>query len=142
MLRGKFTGMRTKYSARSIFVAILFNYGDNYDHESIGSEIFPDGFGCIEPPGPSSGFGSIALTKKEQDGKIRIQSFKNRKNDDGESVTESALRASFESYFDAYFVVDRDNSCIRQVRKTEFLKSAFDDKEFTAVHLCEFEPDE
>ncbi|MSQ87603.1 MAG: hypothetical protein EXR10_12385, partial [Alphaproteobacteria bacterium] len=94
MFEGEFKGQRTAYSANCMFIALLTNPKVKYDHEAIGEAIFPDGFGAMDPAGPSSGFGAIVLTDNEEDGKVVIADLKEREDDDGKKKSESAIKKS------------------------------------------------
>lgn len=138
----EFRGTRTAYSSNAIFIAILSNSSDVYDHEAVGSIIFPQGFSCIEPPGPSFGFGVIELSEGEDNGKIDIVALRSREDDDGNPVEAEALRESLDEYFDAYFVVSNKNGCIRQVDFDEFYALFLSAQGCDTIQFCEFEPDE
>ena len=142
LLTKKFHGGRTAYSSSSIFIAILANIKQKYDPESIGESIFPTGFGCINPPGPSFGFGSIVLTDDEEDGKVKISALKQRKDEDGNKIKPTELKNSLSEYFDGLFVVNSKDECLEQVSFDVFFKFFEDSKEYELIHFCEFEPDE
>lgn len=133
MLSKEFSGKRTAYSSNSMFIAILSADEDAYDLEAIGEQIFPDGFGCITPPGPSGGFGEIQLSEDEEDGKITIDTLKSR-------IDKGALKSSLKEHFDGFFVIDGSKKQITQVDFKTFL-SALDDSRFHWIQLVEFEPD-
>lgn len=141
MLHKKFKGQRTAYSSDSIFIAILSRQGVNYDPEAIGEIIFPDGFGSIQPPGPSFGFGEIFLSKSEQDGVVLISSLGNRLNEEGKKVTYEEVVNSLESYTDAFFLVEEDANIIRQIEWDTFQGYLSGDSNYDFLHLVEFEPD-
>jgi len=142
MFEGEFHGARTAYSANGMFIVILTNPKVKYDHEVIGAAIFPEGFGAMDPPGPSSGFGAIVLTDDEDDGRVVIADLKVRENDDGKKLSKKAIKDSLKEYIDGFFVVDKVAKCIRQVKFAEFYKLFGDGTEYTLIHFCEFEPDE
>lgn len=98
-LTKKFKGSRTAYLSNSIFIAILSDTKQKYDHEIIGKAIFANGFGCINPPGPSFGFGTIILKDNEEDGKVKISILKKRKDYDWKSFTSAELKGSLSEYF-------------------------------------------
>jgi hypothetical protein len=141
-LTKKFHGSRTAYSSSSIFVAILSDAKQKYDHEIIGKAIFPNGFGCINPPGPSFGFGTIVLKDNEDDGKVKISILKKRKDYDGKNVSSAELKSSLGEYFDGFFIFNKKDQCLLQISFDIFYTYFNDAKEFDTVHFCEFEPDE
>ena len=138
----KFHGSRTAYSSNSIFIAILSDAKQKYDHEIIGESVFPNGFGCINPPGPSFGFGTIVLKDNEENGKVKISILKKRKDYDGKSVTPAELKSSLSEYFDGFFIFSSKDQCISQIPFDTFYTYFIDANEFDTVHFCEFEPDE
>lgn len=142
MFEGEFKGARTAYSSNSMFVAILANPSDTYDHEAIGEKIFPDGFGCIEPPGPGFGFGTIVLSDEEQDGKIQIENLQGRKNEDGETISPDDLKESWVEYFDAFFKADAKGKVLKQISFEDFYAALTAGKDYKIVHVVEFEPEE
>lgn len=142
MLAGEFKGTRTAYSSNSIFLCILSNPTDKYDVESIGEKIFPDGFGSIEPPGPSFGFGSIVLTETESNGRILLKELNGRKDDEGNTVSGEQIKEALEDYMDAYFKVDAQAKKLVQISFKDFYELAMSGTEYKVLHLCEFEPDE
>jgi hypothetical protein len=142
MFDGEFHGARTAYSSNSIFIAILTNPGVKYDFELIGEKIFPEGFGCINPPGPGFGFGDILLSDDEESGLVTLSSLKNRLNGDGKKLTKKALKESLEEYFDAFFVVEKSAKHIRQVEFDFFYQLLNEGKDYELVQICEFEPDQ
>jgi len=142
MLETDFKGQRTAYTSNSIFVALLCNSTSNYDPEVIGETIFPGGFGMIEPPGPSFGFGSLFLAEKEQNGKVAISALDARLNEEGEKVSKIEILESLETYFDAYFEVLEDRKVIVQIPWGKFLDRLLQESEYSYIHLIEFEPDE
>jgi hypothetical protein len=141
-LTKKFRGTRTAYSSSSIFIAILANAKQKYDCEKIGESIFPNGFGSINPPGPSFGFGSIVLSDNEEDGKVKISALKQRKDEDGKKIKPTDLKNSISEYFDGLFVVNSKDECLEQVSLDLFYKFFEEAKEYELIHFCEFEPDE
>jgi len=141
MFDGEFKGQRTAYSGNCMFVAILTNQNVKYDHEVIGEAIYPAGFGAMEPPGPSSGFGSILLTEEEEDGKVEIEGLKDRKDDSGKKLTTKKIKSSFEEYIDGFFVVDESDKCIKQISFDDFYKLLNQGDVYKIVHFCEFMPD-
>jgi hypothetical protein len=142
MLPGDFHGARTAYSSNSVFIAILTNPKVEYDPEVIGSAIFSTDFGSINPPGPSFGFGVIVLTGNEGDGKVAISDLKVREDDDGKKLTQSSLKGSLEEYFDGFFIVNKTDKCIRQIKFGAFWELFKDENEYKLVQFCEFEPDD
>ena len=98
LFEGEFKGQRTAYSANCMFIAILTNLKVKYDHEVIGEAIFPDGFGAMDPPGPSAGFGAIVLTDDEEDGKVVIADLKDREDAKGKIKSERAIKKSLKEY--------------------------------------------
>lgn len=141
MQRKSFKGQRTAYSSDSIFVAILSRQGTTYDSEAIGELIFPDGFGQVEPPGPSFGFGEIFLAESEQNGVVPISSLDNRLNEEGKKVTRAEVVNSLESYIDAFFLVEEDANIIRQIEWNAFQGYLAGDSNYDFLHLVEYEPD-
>ena len=141
-LTKKFHGSRTAYSSSSIFIVILSDAKQKYDHEIIGEAIFPNGFGCINPPGPSFGFGTIVLKDNEEDGKVKISILKKRKDYDGKSVASAELKSSLSEYFDAYFLFNAKDQFLTQISFDAFYQYFIDAIEVDTVHFCEFEPDE
>lgn len=141
MFEGEFKGQRTAYSANCMFIAILANPKVKYDHEAIGEAIYPDGFGAMDSPGPSSGFGAIALTDDEEDGKVVIADLKIRESEDGKKASEKAIKKSFKEYIDGFFLVDKDAKCIKQISFEDFFKLFTEEADYKTVHFCEFMPD-
>ena len=141
LFEGEFKGQRTAYSANCMFIALLTNPKVKYDHEAIGEAIFPDGFGAMDPPGPSSGFGAIVLTDDEENGKVVIADLKEREDDDGKKKSESAIKKSLKDYFDGFFVVEKTEECMRQISFEKFYKLFKEGSEYKLVHFCEFSPD-
>ena len=142
MLNSEFHGSRTAYSSNSIFIAILTNIESKYNHEIIAESIFQNGFGVIEPPGPSFGFGIIVLNDNEADGKVNITDLKHRNDEEGRKISTEVLRESFEEYFDGFFTFDDSSQTITQVSFVEFYKLFEEEDKYKILHLCEFEPDE
>jgi hypothetical protein len=140
MYERKFHGRRTAYSSDSVFVAILFNQGDSYDHEAIGARIFPNGFGCIEPPGPSFGFGSIVLTEDEEDGRVSVADLRARHDEDGNLIELDSVKKSLDEYFDGFFVVDTAGSQIKQIDLEHFSVLFESSTQYSHIQFCEFEP--
>lgn len=127
-LDGPFEQRRSEYSSSSIFVAILVPPDASYDAECIGEELFPDGFGCIDPPGPVDGFGALG-TSADDDGRYALSILRKGKN-----------AAELDPFMDGYFVVDVAGKCLREVTKASFHKDLKADG-FETVHVVEFEPD-
>jgi hypothetical protein len=142
MLNSEFHGSRTAYSSNAMFVAILTNIESKYNYEVIAESIFPDGFGVIEPPGPSFGFGVIVLSENESNGKVNITDLKHRNDEEGVKITAEALKESLEEYFDGFFTVNDSSQTITQVSFDEFYKLFEEEDQYKILHLCEFEPDE
>ena len=141
LFEGEFKGQRTAYSANCMFIAILTNPKVKYDHEVIGEAIFPDGFGAMDPPGPSAGFGAIVLTDDEEDGKVVIADLKGREDAKGKIKSERAIKKSLKEYFDGFFVVNKTEKCIIQISFEEFYKLFKEESDYKLVHFCEFSPD-
>jgi hypothetical protein len=141
MFEGDFKGQRTAYSANCMFIAILTNLKVKYDLEAIGEAIYPDGFGTMDPPGPSSGFGAIVLTDEEEDGKVVISDLKDREDLNGKRKSERAIKKSLKDYFDGFFVVEKTEKCMKQISFKEFYKLFIEDSDYKIVHFCEFAPD-
>jgi hypothetical protein len=141
MFDGEFKGQRTAYSGNCMFVAILTNPNIEYDHEVIGEAIYPEGFGAMEPPGPSSGFGSILLTEEEENGKVEIAGLKDRKDDNGKKLTTKKVKESLEEYIDGFFIVDEVDKCIKQVSFDEFYQFLNKGNVYKVIHFCEYMPD-
>ena len=142
LLKKTLHGARTAYSSNSLFIAILANTKQKYDHERIGEVIFPSGFGCINPPGPNFGFGCIVLSDDEENGKVKISAFKQRKDEDGKKIKLTQLKNSLIEYFDAFFIVNSKDQCLEQILFNSFIKYFENSKEYDLIHFCEFEPDE
>lgn len=125
---GPFGQRRSEYSSSSLFVAILVPPKASIDAEGIGEELFPDGFGCVTPPGPVDGFGALG-TSEDEDGTYPVADVRAGKN-----------AKELEKFMDGFFVVDVAKKCMREVTAREFrdgLKSAG----FESVVVAEFEPD-
>ena len=142
MFEGEFRGTRTAYSSNSVFIGILSNTEESYDAEAIGEKIFPNGFGSIEPPGPSFGFGPIVLSEKEQSGRILIKNLTGRKDDEGSAVGAEQIAQALEDYMDACFKVDSEAKKLVQISIDEFNNLIKSGKDYKILHICEFEPDE
>ena len=127
-LKGPFKQRRLTWSSRSLFIAILVPRKAIVDPEPIGEQLFPDGFGCIEPPGPIDGFGSLGLPRDE-DYCFDVLSLRKR-----------AQLETLAKFMDGFFIVDPTQRCILEVSMKEFSK-AISGAEFEKVRVAEFEPD-
>jgi len=142
MLESEFKGERTAYSSNSIFIALLTNGGLNFNPDLIGEIIFPDGFGMVEPPGPSFGFGCLYLSESEQNGRVAIASLNDRTDEEGRQVSRTEILESLETYFDAYFEVKEDEGLIVQIPWESFRDNVSKGSGYSYIHLVEFEPDD
>ena len=97
-------GLGAAMSEVVFYMPVLRIAKQKYDHEIIGEAIFPNGFGCINLPGPSFGFGTIVLKDNEDDGKVKISILKKRKDYDGKNVASAELKSSLSEYFDGFFI--------------------------------------
>jgi hypothetical protein len=144
MLEGEFKGSRTAYTSDSIFIAVLSNVNILSKLEIIGDFIFPDGFGCIQPPGPSFGFGLIELLPEEESGSVNIQKLISRvekrdtSNDD--EYTDKNIQTSLLNYFDGFFIYDKNSNTATQITSDKFVDK-FLDGSYKTINFIEFEPD-
>lgn len=128
LLDGPFGQRRTEYSSPSLFVAILVPPKVLVDAECIGEELFPDGFGCVTPPGPVDGFGKLGASE-DDDGVYPV------------SVVGAGKNAKeLEKFLDGFFVADPAKKCLREVTAREF-HAGIKSGGFESVLVVEFEPD-
>ena len=138
MISESFEQKRQRYSSRSAFVAIYCPAGLEYDREAIGAHLFPDSdWGCVDPPGPSTGFGDSGeigpnLLEKRR---IPLSSLKNRP---GPGLEKS--RAVLEAYVDGFFVVDGDEELLVEVPFAAFVERIERGDDRDSVEFVEFEP--
>lgn len=128
LIDGPFSQRRTKYSSSSIFVAILIPPKVLVDAECIGEALFPDGFGCVTPPGPVDGFGKLG-TSEDEDGVYAIEHVRAGKN-----------AKELEAFMDGFFVADAPKKCLREITSREF-HEAIKSGGHESVLVVEFEPD-
>ena len=140
LIENEFKPMRTAYNSDSIFIAVLINSFENYDEEIIGEKIMGGEFGCVEPPGPSFGFGVIKLPD-DNDGKLKVTdllSISKKSIKEDSELRNETLESSLEEYMDGFFIVD--NNEIKQVKFKKFF-GAIKNKDYQNIHFVEFEPD-
>ena len=90
--------------------------------------MLPDGFGCIDLPGPSDDFRALG-TSPDEDGCYLAITLQTRTN--AEALDE---------YMDGYFLVDIFGKCLPEVTRKTFHDSVKSGA-FKTVRVIEFEPD-
>jgi hypothetical protein len=133
-MNGPLVMRRHKYSSRSLFVCIFAAEGVDYDREAIGEATWPGGaWGCIDPPGPASGFDAIKLDELAQ-GRVPLSKVK-------ASIGIPSYASSASGYMDGYFFADEPDGTLREVGGEEFAAAIQGGRPTDTVEIVEYEPD-
>lgn len=134
-----FEQRRDLYGSRSLFVLIYSQEGIDYDREVLGEALLPDDdWGCIDPPGPSGGFGDVLTSERIEasNGRLRLGSLR-------EIASDNDIADEVFPYLDGVFVANAQEQVFEELERDQqivlnLLKTAADGDQ---IEIVEFEPD-
>jgi len=134
-LNSSFQPKRTKNSSPSIFVAVARDINSDFDREELGEELMDDDdFGCIDPPGPTTGMGGVTQDDLSSDyGVVSSKKLLALKNENEASYLE------FLTHIDGFFVETSDGA-VSEIPFENLLSRLQEGGSEMVVEVIEFEP--